>query len=547
VNRVVIEHGWRHICVATLDKLLATACLLRHQITAACAVQLISIDTRHITAAFPGSADAASRLQACAWHALQHFCDGSNIDVPEVIFVDVRKSQASLFFGDLMNDGDPRLSPPAVPLDGDPVSTRHGAQLVGLAQTCTVRVCIVSKLVIPVCIATLRLHLQHIVRNAPHPPGTLERGMDRVGGGRQSSSDELNVQSLMRHGLQIGEVPSGMKDVDDCTQGLSLRLRGHRRRASSLLSGGATQLDFRPLSGGSLAEYSMRPSSDAPVPSAVVLRNWCDGSSLECNLAGREGRPVTLHPGDNLFDFEANPVQEGVHLLDGVEAELKTGMQHSVFIEACVGARDTATAASAAQPFGVALVATADQETLRIGAALQGGSLFESCCQWLGVELVPVHQCLTDVVVSVSLRPSDGDGQLEFARTASTSPEHTAHALREHPQCAFWDCGGSCVPVDVGKEGQLSLPGEVRGISTLWLPVLCRQRSCQPEAVDIGGNVGGVVQAAAAAAGIWEAAVEVSVSYWCSCWRSKHCRLRLPVQVRHSTQGLELIQTLSLV
>jgi hypothetical protein len=275
---------------------------------------------------------------------------------------------------------------------------------------------------------------------------------------------------------------------------------------------------------------------------------------LECKLAGAEvGKPVWLRTGDNYLEFEACPMQEGVHLLDGVEAELKgRGGTHGVFMEAVVGTRDVATAASAAQPFGAALVATAGHETLRIGAVLPGGYLHESACQWLGVELAAVNERLTNAVVSVALRGSrdGGDGQLEFAQTregaGGVRENGGALAAKEQPACAFWSCEGRCLEVTVGREGQLTLPGEVRGAGTLWLAVFCRQRGRQPEAVDIGGSVGGVAPTAAAvAAGAWEAEVEVSITYWCSCWRSKHSRLRLPVLVRsaHCLQPALLIDS----
>jgi hypothetical protein len=76
--------------------------------------------------------------------------------VQEALFLDVSKSQASRFYEEVGEDGVPVLRPPA--------GSEGTAQLVGLADHVVMRVCITSKLPLPVKVCMLfLLHLHRFL------------------------------------------------------------------------------------------------------------------------------------------------------------------------------------------------------------------------------------------------------------------------------------------------------------------------------------------------------------------------------------------------
>lgn len=520
VGRALINSGWRHIAVVTLDKLLATACLLRHDITGACALQILGIAPAHIAAAFPGAPDAALKLQTCAWHALRHFCEATDLDMPEALFVDVRKSQASLFFGKVAADGTSALlQPPAAsPADG---GDANRAQLAGLAQYCNVRVCISSRLPMPVQLASLQLHLQHVL----YSPAAKRSSDAAATDGTQPGVEAQRAAA--RQALQGDNVSDLGTTAEDVASTVSTRRR-HRRHASSVRSGAAPR-DARngtALSGVSLDALSL---AEAPsLPGGTVLRHWTDGSNAACELAAHHSGPAVLQPGDNYFNFRACPVHEGVHLLDCVQAQLDCEARHNLYLEARV-ADEAASAAPETQPFGAALVATAGAETLDVAVVLPGGALYGSCCHWAGVRLRPAQGQVQDVTMRAALTCADDADGLDFARIRGDAVDQACNP-QSGPVRAIWECEGVCTAVAPADDGEMSIPGSVSDSGTLWLPVACRQRVRHAETVDIGDD--GVVATGEAEGAVpGDAAIEVSVGYWNGCWRSKHVRLRVPVQV----------------
>lgn len=151
----LLQQGWRRAAVKVLDRLLAAGCLLRSDVTAAAAVQLLSTPAPILEAAFPGDDTLPRLMHACALRALQHFCPASEIALQEVLFVDISKSQASRFYEEVERGAEggrgegassrALLRPPAC-RDGE----TNAAQLVGLADHATMRVCITSRLPVPV-------------------------------------------------------------------------------------------------------------------------------------------------------------------------------------------------------------------------------------------------------------------------------------------------------------------------------------------------------------------------------------------------------------
>lgn len=169
----MLQQGWRCAAVKVLDRLLAAGCLLRSDVTAVAAVQLLSTPAPLLAAAFPGDETLPRLMHACALRALQHFCPASEIALEDVLFVDISKSQASRFYEEVEGgeekggeEGDgagaaPLLRPPARS-DG----TQDAAQLVGLADHCVMSVCITSRLPVPVKVRCYRLCRVHIRRAA---------------------------------------------------------------------------------------------------------------------------------------------------------------------------------------------------------------------------------------------------------------------------------------------------------------------------------------------------------------------------------------------
>ena len=82
-------------------------------------------------------------------------------------------------------------------------------------------------------------------------------------------------------------------------------------------------------------------------------------------------------------------------------------------------------------------------------------------------------------------------------------------------------------------EGEIALRGMLGEGGTLWLPVCCRQKHALTQLVDIGaGAMLTGDQGERPHEESLDGAVEITVRYWSGCWRSKHMRLRLPVQAR---------------
>jgi hypothetical protein len=591
----MIESGWRHAAAPALDKLLGAACLLHDEVAAAAATQLLCSAPAHIAAAFPGLADAPARVHRCALHALEHFCPPTDLDMSLLLFVDVRKSQASLFFGEAAAGGAAVLRPAAARASGanrSGAGVGHGsdgvdgeapahAQLVGLAQHCDMRVCITSRLPVTVRLTSLSLHLQHVVHktrdasaagearrhtheaaaySSQHGGGTAHAGGMGVAGTGSLLRDDLS------HGLSGGWADQ-TEDAVSASGNNTQQRGGHRRTTSSWRSmavpqegaarsrhGGAGTLHRETLSGNS-AELTSAPAQRATNgPDGAILRDWSDGYVLDCGRSDADsGSVLAVPPGDTYVTFSACPVQEGVHLLDIVHATLDSPAAHSLFIEArCAddvadGAADAATLAGApcAQSLGAALVATASEENIAVGTAIPGGALFEACCQWLGVRLSRIRGEVRDISVRVSLRAGDGGAPVEFARAVSTGAPGSSDAVNGSansaapeailgvPDRALYGAAGECAELAVAPSGEMELPGSLEREGVLWLPVVCCQQPRTLELVDIGEEGMGAGEAEDARHGAaTEATADVAVTYWAGCCRSKHVRLRVPVQVR---------------
>ena len=600
-SRAMIEGGWRHAAAATLDKLLASACLLRDEVAGAAAVQLLCSAPRHVAAAFPALPDAPKQLHRCAWHALQHFCPPTDLDMSAALFVDVRKSQASLFFGEVNESSSAVLRPQAARVSTGDFAADGGAQkraqLVGLAQHCEVTVCVTSRLPVKVRLASLALALQHVVRNVEvsdtskvpvatgaAPAASRRQTQARAGDAPIAQHNATVAQAMSTAGASLRDdvsqsqgLSGGWREQTEdaaSTASASARVKrsaAHRRAGSSWravavpqsVSRDPSAMHQHTLSG--MSEFAT-PEQVQPDASVAILRQWTDGYSLECPCS--HGTPPDIPPGDTYLTFTACPMQEGVHLLDSIQAELEQPGGHSLFIEArSTCEHDDSTAASpvdegsaeAVQALGAALVATAAEENIAVGSAVPGGALFEACCQWLGVRISRMRGDVRNLEIRTVLRAIDGDAPLEFARcqaaamaeekaddTGSAENERSASGGGKHstaalhlgmPERAFWEAAGSCEEVAVGANGEVVVTGALQSEGILWLPVACRQQTRQLELVDIGdeGLSGGNADEEPSAAQRADACADVAVSYWSGCHRSKHVRLRVPVQPALST------------
>jgi hypothetical protein len=555
-SRAMIESGWHHISVATVDKLLAAACLLRHPVASSAAIQLLSSQQEHIRAAFPTLLDAPASLQACAWHALLHFCPQADLDMDKLLFLDVKKSQASLFFGEVVL-GEPVLRPAAV---RGLEHSKGGAkgQLVGLAQHCDVRVCITSRLPVAFRLRSCLLNLQHVVYKAPTaapaPPATAAPA-NVPNLGKPPVDQALNNQMLSTHSLQNKTMSVSKSTVDDTESCLSGQLHcGHRRTASSWRSpsrfaqGEGHQ---RPTVSGTSLDCMLddAPPHDA---STAILRDWSDSYVLDC--PEKDGAEyVSILPGDTYVTFSACPVQEGVHLLDCVQAALDCPSGHSLFIGARSHSDMEADMDEAAvlHPFGAAVVATASEENIAIVPVLPGGALFESCCQWVGLQVTRTRGEVRDLSIRTMLRPAESGALLEFAQVVAGEDVVNGGpgtALGQ-PDCAFWEASSTCAQVKVGSGGTVPIPGRLEGDGTLWLPVCCWQQPRLLELVDIGGHGMASESGSARQEAVADGYIEVTVNYWSGCCRSKHVRLRMPVQVHsplcvclHASNCAEVVQ-----
>lgn len=531
-SRTMIHLGWRPISIQSLDKLLAAACLLHHGVASAAALQLLACTPAQIGLAFPSTADAGERVHACAWHALQYLCPKADLEMSELLFIDVHKCVASLFFGEVDDAGSAVLRPAAVAEAAS--ATAPCAQLVGLAQRCTVCVCITSRFPVPVRITKCKLRLQHVVyqANAVAQEAAAPQSQDVATalGRKPSTRPPPAPQSA------VGGAVAAPRVDDDGASSVSgpLRRRSHRRGASSLRSlPRALDAAPAPSLSANLAAPQSEPSADVP----PALRNWMDSYSLDCSLA-TEGAEVEVQPGDNMLHFSACPVQEGVHLLDCVEAELACPMAHSVTIEAVSEAEKRVASEEVGLPFGAALVAAACEDNIEVSPILPGGAVFESCCQWVGVQIRRTQGDVQNLVVRPALRADATGGALvEFASILHRSAQPAPEVALGLPECAFWQHEGGCERLQLEAGGRVPLPGPLTSVGTLWLPVVCHQHAQLPELVDIGADAAAGEDAdgrqgeAPAGEAHTGAIIEVAINYSAGCSRSKHVRLRIPVQV----------------
>lgn len=334
--------------------------------------------------------------------------------------------------------------------------------------------------------------------------------------------------------------------------------RSHHQRAKSRFGGGA---DAASKGGGTSGlGYAASLFSDAPIArhadsvfeQSNRMRDWRAGYILDCPLEETAPGVIELRPGDNMVHFAACPLQEGLHLLDCVYGTMQCAAQHSLVIEARCGGGNMIPSSggfSEPEPFGAALMVHPDEDNLNVCTVVPGGVLLESQCQWLGVRLMRARGEVRDVIVRVALRALDRAAPLEFASISSTmsgtnrrsSPGRSGPGVVQGasggggaaPDSGFWQrSGAENVDEILCHEGELALRGLLGEGGTLWLPVCCRQQHALMQLVDIGagamltGDQGDRPQEQSL-----DASVEITVSYWSGCWRSKHMRLRLPVQV----------------
>lgn len=418
-------------------------------------------------------------------------------------------------------------------------------------------------------VSNLTVQLQHVIHT---PKKKLAAGQWLAGptAGAPSTtaadcaSSASPLDSTPSNTVLDSQSQAGLTALDDRASSAPSR-RSHRshHRAKSRFGGGA---DGGGSKGGgtSGAGYAASLFSDAPIAGRAAdsafehshrMRDWSAGYILDCPLEEASGI-VELRPGDNMVHFAACPLQEGLHLLDCVYGTMECAAQHSLVIEARCGGSNMSLSTggfSEPEPFGAALLVHPDEDNLNICTVVPGGVLLESQSQWLGVRLMRARGEVRDVIVRVALRAVDRAAPLEFATVASTLSAASTPASRRSatgrtgpgvvqgatggggaaPDSGFWQRSGvNTVDEVLCHEGEIALRGLLGEGGTLWLPVCCRQQHALMQLVDIGagamltGDQGDRPHEESL-----DAAVEITVSYWSGCWRSKHMRLRLPVQV----------------
>lgn len=412
---------------------------------------------------------------------------------------------------------------------------------------------------------TLQLqHAIHAARAAPDAdsPAALAAGAGSSVAGAPSSA-ALNPASPSGTAHDGTPVPTPRDNTpaaaaDDRSSSAPSR-SGYLRRRSTWLNGTPRG---GPRGGGSVsgaapprpaAPYAASLLSDAHVPGAAQVAAdgdtphdgspaWQAGYVLDCPLESDDGEAVSLRPGDNHLLFSACPLQEGLHLLDCAYGTLECPAQHSLLIEARHGSSVAGGGFAEDEPLGAALVARADEDSLAVHSVIPGGMLLESQSQWLGVQLAPARGEVRDVTMRVALRAVDRAAPLEYAHVARSAAEAAAAASAADgaagvgPDVALWQRRGSgnaevvrCI------DGEVTLAGPLAQGGTLWLPVHCRQQHQLVQLVDIGaGAMLTEDKGERAPVDTLDALAEVALSYWSGCWRSKHIRLQLPVQVRLS-------------
>lgn len=343
--------------------------------------------------------------------------------------------------------------------------------------------------------------------------------------------------------------------------------RNSRRRRAGMRFSGTPRGGNGSLAGGIATPrlptpYAASLLSDAPATNGAGAIDgggdgecaWQAGYVLDCPLEAEDETAVSLRPGDNYVLFSACPLQEGLHLLDCVYGTLECPAQHSLLIQTRFGGSEATGGFAEDEPHGAALVAHADEDNLAVQSVIPGGMLLESQSQWLGVRLAPARGEVCDVTMRIALRAVDRAAPLEFAQVATSAAEAMAacHASDGSgggsdggaaaggglgPAIALWQRrGGAGAETVRCMDGEVVLAGPLGQGGTLWLPVHCRQQHQLVQLVDIGaGAMLTEDKGERAPVDTLDALAEVAVSYWSGCWRSKHLRLQLPVQVRPRT------------
>lgn len=427
-------------------------------------------------------------------------------------------------------------------------------------------------------VAGLTLQLQHAIhaaRRVPEPDAqaaALAKGAgSSLGGAPSSAAAQLSSPSgAAAPAAHVAATPdthanAAPSTADDRSSSMPSRSSNLRRRGGTRFTstprggpsgngGGSTASGLPRLHTDQNAASLL---SDAHVPGALLSGDgeapgamspaWHAGYVLDCPLEADDDGAVSIRPGDNHLLFSACPLHEGLHLLDCAYGTLECPAQHSLLIEARFGSSAAAGGIVEDEPLGAALVARADEDNLAVHSVIPGGMLLESQSQWLGVRLAPARGEVRDVTMRVALRAVDRAAPLEFAHVAQSAEEAVAAstaaagsgggaaagAAGVGPDVALWQRRGSgnaevvrCV------DGEVELAGPLAAGGTLWLPVHCRQQHQLVQLVDIGaGAMLTEDKGERAPVDTLDALAEVALSYWSGCWRSKHIRLQLPVQV----------------
>ena len=96
---LVVRQGWPVLALPALDKLLAISVLERSGATATVAALILKTSVASIQRVFPPPHDP-QHLYNCALHALQNVGIPDQLNLSFDIYVDIERSQASLFFGE---------------------------------------------------------------------------------------------------------------------------------------------------------------------------------------------------------------------------------------------------------------------------------------------------------------------------------------------------------------------------------------------------------------------------------------------------------------